>query len=244
MIKLDLSKVELSNIDITKKKLKIPTYLTPELAEFLGFHMGDGHMSINHNGKSTTYRVYFFSNLHKEIDYIDNHIVPLIQDLFNIRPVPIKYYRDSTYIIRINSKGLVTFLNSLGIPLGSKHDHGIPKIIKNNREFIIPFLKGLGDTDFCFTLKNKSGKLYPVINLGTVSKTLAKDISLCLKELGINHYLGLDYAYKDPRFNLTYIKHFIDINGIKNVNKWLDIIGFNNPVKHKIISKCNKLNIL
>jgi intein/homing endonuclease len=244
MIKLDLSKVELSNVDINKKKLRIPTHLTPELAEFLGFHMGDGHMSINHNGKSTTYRIYSFSNLHKEIVYIDNYIVPLIQGLFNIRPVPIKYYRDSTYIIRINSKGIVTFLNTLGIPLGAKHSYGIPTIIKNNKEFFTPFLRGLADTDFCFTLKNKEGKLYPVISLGTASRKLAIDVSCCLKQLNINHYLGLDFVYEDPRLKSISIRHSVEINGIKNVKNWLEIIGFNNPSKLKVVNRAKNLEII
>jgi len=244
MVKLDLSEVKLSNIDINKKSLKIPTILTPELAEFLGFHMGDGHMSIYRKGKSVTYRMEYFSNLHKEVGYVDNNIIPLIQKLFNLRPIPIKYYRDSTYIIRIYSRGLLTFLRSVGIPIGAKHNHGIPNIIKNNKQFIPHFLRGLADADFGFCLKNKEGKLYPVINFGTSNRKLVEDTSFCLKELDIRHYLGLDFKYTSKQFKSEIIKNCVEINGIKNVGRWLALINFNNPSKIKTLKRCRELGIL
>ena len=48
VIELDISSIELSRKDV-KKGIKLPAFLTSELAEDIGIHIGDGCMNIYPN---------------------------------------------------------------------------------------------------------------------------------------------------------------------------------------------------
>src|SRR3989344_3994087 len=67
MMKFDLTKVEYSRNDI-RHGIKIPEYLTPELAYFLGFHVGDGYMKIVRRGLTVHYRCEISFSPKRNID--------------------------------------------------------------------------------------------------------------------------------------------------------------------------------
>lgn len=64
---------------------------------------------------------------------------------------------------------------------------------------------------------------------GFASPFLVKDIHKMLNYLGIKNNIQLYVSKPDKRFNKSYIKHFIYINGYERVGKYLKFIGFKNP---------------
>ena len=130
---------------------------------------------------------------------------------------------DGTVRFVIRSKAIITFLHKCCcLPLGPKKYIEILPIIKNEgKEMQCHFLRGLADTDFSLVFK-KEGK-YPVVTHATYSKILNESITTVLKEIGFTFSSG-------TRIRNLYGKKFrtyeIDIYGRKNLEKWLNVIGF------------------
>ena len=240
LMKIDSSKIKLSKNDI-KKELRLPTRLTPALVELMGIHIGDGNMYVYDRTKNkvrwVTYSVSYFGNLDTDMLYFETYLQPLFKRLFGIKTKIFRSTRDNTCIIKIYSKGVVLFLKELGIMPGKKIG-GIPAIIKGNKTLLSHFLRGLGDTDFSLSLKNKEGKLYPVIAMSCANHVLTKEVSDALKSYGINNYLALDVRRTDKRFpGKVYTTNFVEVNGKKNLAKWLGLIGFSNPARLSMVKK-------
>lgn len=96
--------------------------------------------------------------------------------------------------------------------------------------------RGYFDTDGCiifgkrFGLNNselvRTRHCYPRIFLSTTSQNLANDLKRALSDLEIN---ARYYVYL-PKVKNEHIKYNFNINGIKNINKWLGVIGISNPI--------------
>ena len=216
----DLSQVEFSRNDI-RLGIKVPEYLTEELAYFLGFHVGDGFMTILRRGSTVDYRLSYDGHAINEILQYEEVLKPLIKCLFNKEVTP-KKVTQGTITIYIYSKAIVTFLeNCCGIPLSPKRDIDIPQIIKNSSlEIKAHFLRGLADTDFSLTFHRE---VYPRINYVTYSKNLHESVKILLQELGFIFYSGTMHR---KRNETKIISHQIDINGKQNLEKWMNIVGF------------------
>jgi len=232
-MKLDISKVEFSKNDI-KNNIKIPQYLTPELAYLVGIHIGDGCMNIYKRSDCNGLK-YIIKYSGHEIDEFELHkkcITPLVKKLFNKKANIYLGYK-TTITTEFISKAMLIFFNkSIGIPLSPKKDIDIPKIIKNsNSEIKKAFLKGLADTEFCITFKKRYRQkhYYPSITFGTQSKKLQKSVIKLLKEIGFNLCYISDY--KTYRNNKELFINTINLNGLQNLNLWFKEIGFNST-KH------------
>tara|TARA_Y100000034_G_C6885891_1_gene406773 strand:+ start:285 stop:1139 length:855 start_codon:yes stop_codon:yes gene_type:complete len=219
--KLNLSKVEFSNNDI-KLGIKVPTHLTEDLAYFLGFHVGDGHMNIQRRKHAVDYRLQYDGHQINEKVWYVNFIKPLIFKLFN-KNLAVKFPKDSTVQIYFRSKAVLTFLhNCCGINLGRKTEMGVPLIIYNSSNNVkSSFLRGLADTDFSLVFK-KGGK-YPVISHNTSSEVLHKDLCIMLQDFGFKFYSATGF---NKRKNKTHLTHQIQINGRKALQNWLNLIGY------------------
>lgn len=229
-MKLDLSKIKFSNNDI-RNNVQIPDILTPKLAEFIGIIVGDGHVGVykNHPGGRTfsNYEIRISGNL-KDYDYHSVYINSLSKDLFNVVFHILKPKNENSVFLYKNSKALYYFFSDyLGIPQ-IKDTVRIPKQVRNGvLEVKSSFLRGLADSDFTFTLKNKEGKLYPVVQGCSKSEILIKDVGSILEELNIKHSVYLDKSYYRKR-DKSYIVTRIYINGFTNVSNWFSLIGFSN----------------
>lgn len=185
------------------------------------------------------YRGTFLYSLrgHKKDDYeyYTNHITPLYRDLYNI-DVKIRSWRDVIGFQKA-SKMMVTFKHStLGIPLGRKGDIQIPHDIFNDVSFACSCLKGIFDTDGCIYLEKKASGLYPRIEISSTSKPLISQISAILEAIKIDSSCWI------PRKQCGNWKPLFRIStrGTKNVNRWFESIGSNNPKharKFEIINK-------
>ena len=226
----DSSDIESSRND-DKRNIKVPLFLTPEFAEFIGIMVGDGHLGFYRNKPGEMGFVHYLIEVDgniKDKEYYQDYVGGLMLQLFNIKPKIYLRKRDNTISLVIKSKLIYKFLKKVtGIPQ-RKDNVAIPSCIVNgNREIKVSFLKGLADSDFTYTLKKKEGKLYPVVEGGSKSKYLIDGVSEILKELDINHCTFLERNYYKPR-DKTYVGHKIYVNGVYNTTDWFTKVGFSN----------------
>ena len=219
--KLDLSLVEYSNNDRILG-IKLPKYLTEELAYFLGFHTGDGYMKVTRRKTAVDYRLQYEGHGINELKFYIDYLQPLIKILFS-KDSKVRKTKAGGVFIGFRSKAILTFLNTCcGICQSPKKEIKVPNIIKfSNLHIKACFIRGLADTDFSLSFK-KNGK-YPVINHGTYSETLHKSVRNLLDDLGIG-YFAATYQRELKGTQLT--THHIDINGKKRLRQWMDQIGF------------------
>ena len=231
--------IELSKKDISKG-LKLPSFLSLDLAYLCGIFVGDG--SIYNQKEKNQYTIKCVGNPKDEKLLYSQIINPCIKRVFGIQP-EVKY-RDSntTFGFEITSKSLFRFFTeAIGLISGKKGQNlCIPNIIKRDKHLVVSFLCGLFDTDGCITFKKRYTQVpyYPVITLTSVSKRLIKDVSSFLKNEGFKPVEIYDYHVKDSRVKEGFtIINRIELNGKDNLKKWLDIIGFKSPKHLKKIKK-------
>lgn len=212
----DISKIKLNRYD-KSKGLKFPEKLTPELAEEIGMHVGDGFLSKRRN----EYRLK--GNKNDEKEYYDSFIKSLYKRLYNL-DVNIKEY-ETTYGFEIASEGFWIFKNKiLGLPAGRKNDMNLPEIIKvNDKKILTSFIRGLFDTDGCVSFIRKYKKLgnyYPTICISLKSKKLIKGLAEMLQMLGL-----------EPKWYKDRDSWKIFLYGYERLAVYSKMIGWSNP-KH------------
>jgi len=230
--RLSRQKIEFSKNDI-KRGLKLPERLTPALAEDIGIMVGDGNIGFFTGLGHGNYEVGVTGNMITDYHFLSRYVKGLKLKLFGlgfyfqVRPA-IKTCR-----LRMYSKGLVNFYNkTIGLPLGSKKNVGIPDIILNsdiiNKKF---FLRGLADTDMTLIFKRvkKDVLHYPVIKLGTVSINLVLHVKKMLEDIGFGPSISLNMEAYHTKAKKTYRTHQLYLNGKRNLQKWVQEIGFKNP---------------
>lgn len=231
----DLSKLEVSQSD-TKRGINFPSELTEVLAEFIGIMIGDGHLGFYPKRSKTrtvpSYEVKISGNK-KEKDYLE-YVMLLFFSLFGINLIYSQDTAPNAIILRIYSKGIVLFMNRLcGVPLNCKTQIVcIPQIIKDSElRLKYAFLRGLADTDFSVTFKNRTNKghNYPVIKGSFKSRVLIEDLETIFDELGFRHCVCYDERRYDKRRCKYDAMHSIYLNGKRNFNMWTEKIGFSNP---------------
>lgn len=219
--RLNLTKVTFSKNDI-RLGIKVPKYLTKELAYFLGFHVGDGYMKVKKRVHKVDYHLYYGGHQVNENRWYNEFIKPLINHLFK-KEVNVAKTNSGVVKIDFRSKAIVSFLHhSCGIPFSPKINLEIPKVF-NGTDLATKsmFLRGVADTDFCLTFKKK--RKYPVISHSTNDKRLHESLKVILKDIGINVY---SYMRSRQRCDKQFVSYEIEIYGIKNLNLWVNKVGF------------------
>ncbi len=227
VMNVNFKEINYSKHDI-KNKIKIPTKLTTQLAEDLGFHIGDGCMlTFGYTySKCIRYGFYYCGNSDKDRDYFQNGLLPRKKELFNLDLSIRKDRKKRAILTSFFSRAIFDFFCQLGIPSGKKTNVDVPLLIKNSgNEIKAAFLRGLAAADFCVSIKNRSYGIYPTIHFTSASQKLCDGVCEILQEFDI-----LFTRYKkvqiDKRFDRPTIGYSIDINGRKRLKKWLDLIGF------------------
>jgi intein/homing endonuclease len=224
---LDISKIEFSRNDI-KRNLKLPKELNSELAEDVGFHIGDGYMK-NRKGKGfVKYEFVYSGDYFKDINYFKEILLPRKRSLFNLSDIELKNRRPHELFLRVQSKALFLFYkNILNVRESPKKDIKIPDWIFSSLEYKKAFLRGLMDSDGCIRyVKNN----YPIIHFQFQGNNLIKGIGKILNNIGIS-FCSFSRRDLDKRTGKLHANHRLQISGRKNLKKWMDNIGFNNK-KH------------
>lgn len=210
--------------------------LDNRIAEICGIHAGDGY--LRNDGKR---RELDISGSFEEKEYYDKHMIPLFNKVFSVQIKGRFFQARGTYgfVIRNSNFEIIEFIHTLGFPYGNKTAIvKVPNFILENKTLEKSFLRGYFDTDGSLSFaRRKSGSYirfkktrnyYPRIIFSTVSKNLAEDLKKILNDLDFNFVF---YIYK-PKNERENLKYSFNINGLKNLKKWLSLIGINNPIKY------------
>ena len=225
--------------------VSFPQKITPELAEFLGIMIGDGHLAFgprkSKNGNPyLKYKVAIACNS-EESQYV-SFLQGLFESLFSSSLYKIRDKRSKCLILQKNSKPIAKFLKySCGLPTNNKTNSlSIPPIILDGSGKIkCAFLRGLADTDFSllFKNKNKSYHTYPVIKATFRGKKIIDGIRRLYDDLGFTYCVVYEEKSYDKRQSRYEYKNSIYLNGRGNLARWMKKIGFSN---YKNLAKFRK----
>jgi len=207
--------------------MKIPE-INEELAEEVGWHIGDGSMNFYKQGKRLRGIYQLRGHIEDDRQHYIERIKPFFKKLFDVdislRVMP----STRVFGFQIWNDELIKFKQNLGLPLGKKLDIAIPRIFLKNRNTIIAIIRGIFDTDGSINLEKKNNKLYPRIYIATICPTLSSQLHILLKKLGFRTTLYSELYNK--RFNRQ--KTFrITIRGEEMLHRFMSLIKPKNP-KH------------
>jgi|SRR3989338_4388836 len=192
---------------------------TKELAELVGIMMGDGCLS-SCNG---AYVTYISGHKIDDREYHEKTIKNLFLKIFGKEVFVKERRKENAIFIRFYDKAIFNILHSVGIPIGKKYDSlKIPDWIVNNSELSSSFIRGLADTDgsVVFSKQHKAVPYYPRIEISSKSGSFLEEVLSILVSKGFYGSISKNSQY-----------YRLEVSGFKNLERWLALIGFNNP-KH------------
>jgi hypothetical protein len=207
--------------------ISIPLKVTPKLAEETGWHIGDGSMNFYKNQGKLKGIYQLRGHINDDKEHYLTRIKPFFKILYNyelsLREMP----STRVFGFQIWSNKLVNYKQSLGLPLGKKLDVEIPSIFLESDELKTSVVRGIFDTDGCVYLQPKYGKLYPRIEICTISERLGEQLLILLNELGLR---ATSYSYLSEKGNRQRA-YKITIRGNEMFDRFMSIIKPANP-KH------------
>ncbi|MFH0701381.1 MAG: LAGLIDADG family homing endonuclease [Candidatus Woesearchaeota archaeon] len=197
--------------------------LTPQKAELIGAHAGDG--TLYQTWKNTF--VWELRGALEEKEYYLNNICPLLKDIFRLEII--SKFRSGgahgVWGVQTTKKEIIHFFLEWGFNPGSKtYSVTVPEYIFSSSALIKrAFVRGLFDTDGClrFDRINKTvNREYPRIEFGFASIALRDSLKKLLGELGFNSFIWNDKS-----------NYRLCVPGKNNLEKWINEIEPKNP-KH------------
>lgn len=212
-----------SKISQVTKDINLPDRNDEDLAYFLGLLVGDGY--VKYYAPKKDYQIFIDGNK-EEYEWYCNFIRPLVIKLFN--KIPTIRITRTTVQLSLHSKAIFLFLTeTCGLPSSPKKNTGIPQAIWSCPiKDKCAFLRGLADTDCSLTFK-KEGR-YPVVDFCTSSEKLLNDFLELTNSLGIK---GTHGVYHTLRNGTKTTRYYWQLNGVKNLEKWMTLIGFCSPTQ-------------
>lgn len=214
--------------------IRLPEKISEDLAYLCGIFAGDG--SINYRRKKNEYSIKVVGNPKDEKKFYHQVIGPKFENVFGVFP-KMKYHDSkTTYGFSIYSKTIYNYLvNIIGLPSGVKYGSlKIPKVFLTDKNLTIAFVTGVFDTDGCVCFKKGSRKqhTYPNISMASKSESFIAEITEFLRTIGLHFTHYYEYKQPDVRFQKGYsITYRLEIHGHKNLDLWMEKIGFYSP-KH------------
>lgn len=192
--------------------------------ELVGAIIGDGHIHQKNSkyyfgltGNKISDRLYFLK-LAALIKYVWHKETKVFESKGGLR-------------IRVYSKNIVgRLINVFKIPFnsGKCYSVSIPESVLSDFNLCRHVLRGIADTDGSVFVSDKKGaKNYPSLEITTVSEKLAFQIRQILVENGFR--VANLRKYKSKLATTAAFK--IGLYGKANLKKWVELIGFSNPVK-------------
>ncbi len=198
--------------------------LSKELAEIIGVYLGDGYIYR----KNRKYQIGFVGNPITDKEMFDN-LQKLILKEWN-KKTKIKF-RERGLRLVFDSKEICNFLiDALGLPHGKGKCEKvfIPQIIFNNWDLAKYTIRGIMDSDGTIFVSKKPGiEKYPTMEITTTSLKLAEQLRQILLSKNFrvaNIRKSISKTSKLPAYR-------VPLYGKKNIEKWLNGIGFSNKYK-------------
>lgn len=167
------------------KPILTPTSVSKELAEFIGFFIGDGSFTVSKRGTGRTLLTFCL----EEQDLMQ-YVLGITRKLFGFSPSLRQKKNDGSSNAYYTRTTLYYWLQNLGIKKKSAESARIPEIVfRAGRTFAQGFLRGLFSADGTI---GKDGRM----SLSSVSEKLIDDAQLLLLSLGIPSRKGCSYERK------------------------------------------------
>ncbi|MBU1198974.1 MAG: hypothetical protein KKF46_00685 [Nanoarchaeota archaeon] len=201
-----------------KSKDFLKSKLTPELAEFIGIMLGDGYLSYPRNP-----RIKISFNSEDDKEYLC-FVRELLTKLFSTKIKTEHRKNEKTSNLYIfNIKLLRYLMNDIGLKSSPKWNLAeIPEwIFKKKLEKHV--LRGYFDTDGCVVITDNNGTRYPRLEMKICPSPMQKQFISIL----------YNYQFKFGVYDIGKGKVRIQMNGRKQLKKWMSIVGFHNN-KHQI----------
>ena len=222
---IDLSKriknFNLSGVnDRRKKPINFPSFLNPELAEFIGYVMGDGHIGSR-----------YVEIVTEDMEIIDR-VIYLSKNLFGLNVLPKRDLRTKNMVkLIVMSSTLVKILSIFGLKPGKKGKQLkiSDEILRSDKEVIRSFIRAYFDCD-SYAAKNRRS-----IELTSESNILIKQMSLLLNRFNIASTTSKKLINSVPYWRLI-IKS-------KSAELYSDRIGYLIERKQKIIDSYKLIGI-
>jgi len=209
--------------------------LNENLCELFGIFLGDGCLS-----ETARYsEIVIAGDITEEREFYNKHIIPLFNKELAI-PLINKEIKGRAYpkvgvygIYSFNKKLVQEFKKTFNLTSGPKTNIVIPQNILSNKKFLIKVLKGLFETDGSiyfeknYSCKDNSHK-HAKIKLCMTSRNLIDQIYNSLIHLDFKPIRVKPYKGKKDKNYLYGIKLYRK----KDILRWIEEIGFDNP-KHK-----------
>jgi DNA-binding transcriptional regulator WhiA len=218
--------------------ISIPKSVNETLAEETGWHIGDGSMNFYNQGDNGKLKGIYQLRGHIEDDkphYIER-IKPIFKSLYGIDVSLREMPSTRVFGFQIWNNELVKFKQNLGLPLGKKFDISIPKQFLKNDALKAAVIRGIFDTDGCVYLEKKNHKLYPRLQICTISENLALQLLDILNNLEIRTTMSKDSFCEKGNKKQAYITY---IRGIDMFEKFIKVIK---PMNSKHLQKYKLLH--
>ena len=211
--------------------------ISDNLAEFFGWHLGDGCLTSSKN----KFQYSLTGDIVEEKEFYIKEIIPIMNSLFGTQlksPIKLKEYSSIGVCgIYISGEKFAQYLKDiLGIRFGKKLQIVIPELKIHNQKKC--FLRGIFDTDgsiyFCKSYNKRKRKSIhntfhyrPKMKLATISNALIEEVNDILLDLGFHSRIQKPIKQRKNE----YAMHSVIIDSRTDILKWIKDIGFRNP-KH------------
>lgn len=208
------------------ENILIPCSISEELAEEVGWHIGDGSMNI-YNNKGYQKGIYQLrGHIDDDREHYFNRVKPFFKLLYGIEVSLRVMPSTRVFGFQIWSNKLIKFKQELGLPLGKKFDVEIPSMFLDSDKLKIAVVRGIFDTDGGIQLMKKNNKLYPIVYIVTISDKLNIQLLSLLNGLGLR---ATTYSWQGKGNRQRAYK--ISIRGVEMFDRFMEIIKPANP-KH------------
>lgn len=208
--------------------MQTPKNIPKELAEEIGWHIGDGSMNFYKNRGKLRGFYQLRGHIEDDKEHYEKRIKPLFEKLFkikiNLREMP----STRVFGFQIWDDKLIEFKKVFNLPLGKKYNIMIPEKLLTSRSLKKSVIRGIFDTDGGIYLQRKNKKLYPRIYITTISFKLSEQLLELFDQFGLRATRYSQLYNQDFNRKRSYI---ITIRGIEMFHKFVKEISPKNP-KH------------
>ena len=203
----------------------MPLKLTKNFAILYGIMLGDGCLCLFNTRKKY---VSISGSLADDKPFFENIIQPIIKTLINKQiPIKLRPYCGSLELNFVKNS-LFDFIHSFGYPIGKKGNKLFIPLIFYDKNLVKYVIRGFFATDGSLVLTDNNGTLYPRVEANGIAKDLIEEISIFLNSKGIN------CKFYESKRKIHYWancqqQYRLQINGRKNLKKFIKEIGFVNP---------------
>jgi len=191
---------------------------TITLAEFVGVLLGDGSLCLKKINSKCHNRLKITLDSNKDKEYT-KYVSNLIEILFEVKPHIKKRNNENTIDIFIFNKKIINFLiKDVGLKLSPKWKRALipEQFLKDRLDVMV--IRGYFDTDGALVTTNNNGIIYPRLEMKVCPSPMQIQFIEILKK----------YNFKFGAYNIGRGKVRIQLNGKKQLKRWIDLVGFSN----------------